>query len=191
MSSAACSNFHLLLIAFPSLSSPGSPQLFFLTLFLSFSFWNFPFTQFAFSLFPSAPVLPTLNRLLFPLVSLWPPPASACSLHLSHHRYFQPQCQEFALSITFPPSIHSFQQCTVPSVTAQHPHWTPLTPSLWWLIPSVTRLSHTHTRPSHFHQSVNPFKRESSLLLCWCDCEVRPQRREGRKQKGRLCQNRY
>lgn len=90
--------------------------------------------------------------------------------------------------------IHSYtppQQHTVPSVTAQHPHSPPLTLSLWWLIPSVTRLSHTLTKPSHFHQSVNPFKRERAASCSLCDCEVWGHEQEGMKKKGDLGQNRH
>lgn len=46
-----------------------------------------------------------------------------------------------------------------------HPPTPPFTPSLRWLIPSVTCLAHTHNEPSHFHRSVNPFKRKRAFLV--------------------------
>lgn len=169
MSSTTCSNFHVLFITF------------FFLLTMSSLYRSVP------SLLSSCPLSFCSQKVssLFPSCFLFPfdPRSKRIASSISHIAVvFEPRCQAFALSITFSHPFFPFRQRTVPSVTAQHPRSTPLTPSLWWLIPSVTRLSHTFTKPSHFHQSVNPFKKESGFSLCWCDCEVRPER-EGRRGK--------
>lgn len=165
-SSKACSNFHLQLAAFlfhltfTTLPFCLSSLLLFLYSFFFFSFSNFslPITLFVFSLFfqPS-------NR----FVSLFPfdPAAGIRSCHLS------------LLCAALMPSVslinHIFSSILSPLATDRSishcstPTFNPLTLSLWWLIPSVTHLSHTLTQPSHLHWGVaNQFSRKSDFLLC-------------------------
>lgn len=179
ISSKACSNFHLPLIAFLFLLTTTSISLPVILPFPSpLSSFSSCFQTFLSPLCSLFPVFPTSDSFRLTLT------AKAGSLHLSS---LDAKCLLYQSHFL----IHSFPRAAYWSVTAQHPRSTPLTLSLWWLIPSVTRLSHTLTKPSHFHQSVNPFKRESGFLLCWYDCEVRPRAWEGRRGKGRLCQNRH
>lgn len=100
-------HFHLLLITshllsvIPNLSLPFT--LFFdaLSALLSFSYFSFPLISLFVlgGFFHVFSCQNTISSCSFPGMT---PAASGFSFHFSHHSYFQPWCQEFALSITFP-----------------------------------------------------------------------------------------
>lgn len=131
---------------------------------------------------PISTSLSTLQHLLSPSLSsclVLSFPFDPCS-----QRLHQPSltsvisrldAQVFALSVTFShPFFASSNRLFHQSLLNTHVQ--PLSPpSLWWLIPSVTRLSHTGTKPSHFHHSINLFKREQQHTFC--GCELSPERR--------------